>query len=107
MKKTRLKLNCKEIEFKIDTGAAVTAISDQTYHHDGNKFSKLFGQALAALKEFHKVDADLKREQKRYFNPIPNNSEVWITSGDKPIAGKVSEAFSIPRSYNIPQTLTT
>ena len=53
------------------------------------------------------MDADLKREQKRDFNPIPNNSEVWITSGDKPIAGKVSEAFSIPHSYSIPQTLTT
>ena len=34
-----IKVNRKEIEFKIDTGAAVTAISDQTYHDYGNTLS--------------------------------------------------------------------
>ena len=32
---------------------------------------------------------------------FPKKSEVWITSGDKPIAGKVSETFGTPHSSKI------
>ena len=59
------------------------------------------------MNEFRKLDADLKKKisikviEHTHSLLFPKKSEVWITSGDKPIAGKVSETFGTPRSYNI------
>ena len=49
-----LQLNRKEVKYKVDTGAEVTAMSDQTYHNDGNKFSLTPSQriCLAQLIQF-------------------------------------------------------
>ena len=40
-----------------------------------------------------------KRHRARHLPPIPDDTDVWITSEDKPIEGKVKCAAGPPRSY--------
>ena len=60
------------------------------------------------LKEFKKKNAEFKKRQKEQFDSrhgakelpeIPDDSEVWITSEDKPISGRVVTTGETPRSY--------
>ena len=60
------------------------------------------------LNEFREKNAEFKRKQKEQFDSrhgakklpdIPDDSEVWITSGDRPISGRIVSAGETPRLY--------
>ena len=60
------------------------------------------------LPDFEKLNKQFKKQQKRGFDrrhrttaqpDISNETEVWITSGDSPVRGKVTQAAGGPRSY--------
>jgi len=60
------------------------------------------------LPEFWQKNAQFKEKQKEQFDhrhrtrklpPIPNDTEVWITSEDRPLPGRVITANERPRSY--------
>ena len=60
------------------------------------------------LDEFRRNNRIFKDRQKRNYDhrhasqdlpSIPNDSDVWITSGDQPVAGKVVSRASTPQSY--------
>ena len=60
------------------------------------------------LKEFCKQNELFKQRQKADFDrrhrvrplpPITSNTEVWITSGDQPVPGRVTATALTPRSY--------
>jgi len=60
------------------------------------------------LPEFKRTDQLFKDNQKRNFDKryrtsewatLPNNSEVWVTSGREPVRGRVVAAADTPRSY--------
>ena len=66
------------------------------------------------LRKFHEMDANFKQKQKEYYDkrhrvrplsPIPDNTEVWITSRerarDKPVTGRVIGTGNTPRSYSV------
>jgi len=59
------------------------------------------------VEEFRKQDGDFKRKQKQDYDrrhrvqslpPIPDESEVWITSGPQPVQG-CATSTNAPRSY--------
>ena len=60
------------------------------------------------LPEFRQKNAQFKEKQKEQFDhrhrtrklpPIPDDTEVWITSEDRPLPGRVITADERPRSY--------
>jgi len=60
------------------------------------------------LEEFRSNNRIFKDRQKRDFDrrhrtralpPIPDDSDVWITSGNQPVTGRVVSPASTPRSY--------
>jgi len=60
------------------------------------------------LPEFKRTNQLFKNNQKRNFDKhyrtsecptLPNNSEVWVTSGREPVRGRVVAAADTPRSY--------
>ena len=60
------------------------------------------------LEEFRKSDQALKMRQKKDFDrrhrvhklpDIPDNTNVWVTSGETPIQGQVQSSAGAPRSY--------
>ena len=60
------------------------------------------------LNEFREKNAEFKRKQKEQFDSchgakklpdIPDDSEVWIMSGDRPILGRIVTAGETPRLY--------
>ena len=60
------------------------------------------------LPDFKRLNKKLKKRQKRNFDQrhrvatrpdISDGTDVWITSGDHPVQGKVTETASVPRSY--------
>ena len=60
------------------------------------------------LKRFRELDKTLKDKQKENFDtrhrardllPIPNDAEVWITSEDEPVQGRVVSPADRPTSY--------
>ena len=67
------------------------------------------------LPEFRQKNAQFKEKQKEQFDhrhrtrklpPIPDDTEVWITSEDRPLPGRVITADEIPRSYVV-ETVST
>ena len=65
------------------------------------------------LDGFRQHDADFKHKQKKDYDrrhrarplpPIPDSSDVWITSGEEPVPGRVSGESVTPRSYNVVPT---
>ena len=50
------------------------------------------------FKQRQKADFD-RRHRVRPLPPIPSNTEVWITSGDQPVPGRVTATTLTPRSY--------
>ena len=50
------------------------------------------------FKQRQKADFD-RRHRVRPLPPIPSDTEVWITSGDQPIPGRVTATALTPRSY--------
>ena len=59
-----------------------------------NKFQELNEQ----FKQRQKADYD-RRHRTHPLPPIPNDTEVWITSGTTPSPGRVTSHASAPRSY--------
>ena len=59
-----------------------------------DKFQELNEQ----YKQRQKQDYD-RRHHTHPFPPIPDNTEVWITSGSSPSSGRVTAHASVPRSY--------
>ena len=62
------------------------------------------------LDEFRKSNGTFKDRQKRDYDrrhraqtltPVTNDTDVWITSGDQPVSGRVISPASTPRSYVI------
>ena len=60
------------------------------------------------LEKFRQDNEEFKQKQKRDFNrrhnvrplpPIPNDSDVWITSGENVTPGRVISTAHAPRSY--------
>ena len=60
------------------------------------------------LEKFRKSDQALKMRQKKDFDrhhrvhelpDIPDNTNVWVTSGETPIQGQVQSSAGAPRSY--------
>ena len=60
--------------------------------------------------EFRKQNLQFKCRQKQDYDsshgvcsltPIPNNTNVWITSGDEPVHGTVVSTADAPRSYMV------
>ena len=60
------------------------------------------------LEEFRRCDQVLKKKQKAAFDKrhrtrqlptIPDDTEVWINSGEKPTRGRVTSHVDHPRSY--------
>ena len=60
------------------------------------------------LPDFRKINEQFKKRQERDYNrrhrahdipSLPDDSEVWVTSGDRPIPGRVSISTDTPRSY--------
>ena len=60
------------------------------------------------LDEFQELNEQYKQRQKQDYDrrhcthplpPIPDNTEVWITSGSSPSSGRVTAHASAPRSY--------
>ena len=52
------------------------------------------------FKTRQKTDFD-RRHRVRTLSPIPDDTNVWVTSGDRPIPGTVTTSASNPRSYII------
>ena len=70
--------------------------------------NKLLVLCWAYLKTFREKNEQFKQTQKRNFDkrhwareltPIPDDTEVWITSERQPIQGKVNSPVESPRSY--------
>ena len=66
--------------------------------------------AWSYLAEFKRRNGALKRKQKEDFDrrhgvrdqpEIPDDSEVWITSGATPVRGRISASADTPRSYTV------
>ena len=62
------------------------------------------------LEEFRRQNKDFKEKQKRDYDrrhrtlplsPIPDETDVWITSGTQPVPGRVVLPANTPRSYLI------
>ena len=60
------------------------------------------------LEEFRQCNSDYKRKQKRYYDIrhrvhplpfIPNNTEVWVNTGNQQVPGRVVAPSNTPRSY--------
>ena len=58
--------------------------------------------------EFQELNEQFKQKQKIDYDrchrthplpPIPENTEVWITSGSNPTSGRVTANANAPRSY--------
>ena len=62
------------------------------------KFLDEFQSNNRAFKDRQKRDYD-RRHRARNLSPIPDDSEVWITSGDQPVTGVVITPEDAPRSY--------
>ena len=69
---------------------------------------KLLIPGWSYLKEFRRLDEELKGREQRDFNyrhkareqpTIADDSEVWITSEAQPVPGKVISLADAPRSY--------
>ena len=63
-----------------------------------------FQQADERFKKQQKTDYD-RRHRVRDLPEIPDNTDVWITTGGQPIAGRTITSADTPRSY-IVQTPT-
>ena len=57
-----------------------------------------FQELNEQFKHRQKVDYD-RRHRTHPLPPIPENTEVWITSGSSPTSGRVTAHASAPRSY--------
>ena len=60
------------------------------------------------LEEFRRYNSDYKRKQKRYYDIrhrvhslplIPDNTEVWVNTGNQQTSGRVVAPSNTPRSY--------
>ena len=60
------------------------------------------------LEQFRRQNEEFKERQKRDFDRrhrvqplplLPDNSEVWVTTGDQPVLGRVVSSAAAPRSY--------
>ena len=61
-------------------------------------YLKTFRENNEQFKQSQKGNFD-KRHRARDLTPIPDDTEVWITSERKPIQGKVISHAGSPRSY--------
>ena len=61
-------------------------------------YLEMFREKNKQFKESQKKDFD-KRHRTRELTPIPDNTDVWITSEDRPIQGTVVSPADSPRSY--------
>ena len=57
-----------------------------------------FRQQNNIFKTRQKANFD-KRHRVRSLSPIPNDTDIWVTSGDRPVPAKVITSTSTPRSY--------
>ena len=64
------------------------------------RFLDKFRSNNRAFKDRQKRDYD-RHHGVRALPPIPEDSEVWITSGDQPAAGTVVSPVNTPRSYAV------
>ena len=62
------------------------------------KFMDEFRSKNRIFKDRQKCDYD-RHHGARSLPPIPDDSDVWITSGDQPVSGRVVSPASTPRSY--------
>ena len=62
------------------------------------------------LDHFHKKDTELKFKQAQQYDkrhhvrpldPLPDDQEVWVPTGDKQVPGRILESAGPPRSYII------
>ena len=68
-----------------------TLIPDWPYLDDFRQQNNIF-------KTRQKTNFD-RRHRVRTLSPIPTDTNVWVTSGDRPISAKVITSSSTPRSY--------
>ena len=61
-------------------------------------YLEMFREKNKQFKESQKKNFD-KRHRTRELTPIPDNTDVWITSEDRPIQGTVVSPADSPRSY--------
>ena len=59
-----------------------------------------FRQANEKLKQQQKADYD-RRHRVRDFPKIPNDTDVWVTTGGHPIPGRTIAQSYTPRSYTV------
>jgi len=62
------------------------------------KYLARFREHNKAVKHHQKQSYD-KSHGVHPLNPIPNNSDVWITSGDEPVRGTIGSTADTPHSY--------
>lgn len=63
-------------------------------------YLKAFQQQNQAYKQKQVIDFN-SRHRARTATPIPSDSDVWVTSGDQPIPGRVIGPAHTPRSYMV------
>ena len=61
-------------------------------------YLKTFREKNKQFKQSQKSNFD-KRHRARELSPIPDNTDVWITSESQPVQGKVISTAGSPRSY--------
>ena len=85
---------------ELSMGRKVRTTVPQTNHHLIPKWSYLekFRADNQKFKQSQKTNFD-KRHRVRTLPPILDNTEVWVTSEDQPIRGRVVEQADAPRSY--------
>ena len=76
--------------------ANIPVVKDQLIPHWG--YLEEFRRSNRIFKDCQKRDYD-RHHASRDLPSIPNDSDVWITSGDQPVAGKIVSQASTPRSY--------
>lgn len=63
---------------------------------------------MEVLEQFRLKNKEFKERQKRDFDQrhrahllssLPDNSEVWVTTGEQPVPGQVVSSATAPRSY--------
>ena len=78
----------------------------------GRKIRTLFPQVdnllIPEWTYMEKNNQQFKQKQQRDYNkrhcrkelkPLPESTDVWITSGDKPVQGRILSSGETPRSY--------
>ena len=91
---------CKLSPAELSMGRKVRTTVPQTNHHLVPKWPYLdrFREQNRHFKQSQKKNFD-KRHRVRNLSRIPDDTEVWVTSEEQPVRGRVMEQANAPRSY--------